>query len=168
MNIIGSINLAFGLLAAVGGVIVVYGLFHRHLSSASTVRFLMLSLLASLAGLMPLTRHLTPVQGISMLSVYCSAAGVAAWLKFDLQGRARRIFAIAVTAVLYCDTMFVGTKLFKDQPLFTAPLARPLPFFQLVQILFAAAFIVIGILAVRNCGFKPAGVPAHGKFRHTY
>ena len=69
MNIFGWINVSFGLFAALVGVFVLRGMFHRRLSSASTVRFLRSSLIASLAGLMPLTPHLTPVQEISILSV---------------------------------------------------------------------------------------------------
>ena len=166
MNVLAWINLVFGVVAAFAGVIVLRGVFHRPLSSASTVRFFRWSLVASLAGLMPFTRHLTPVQQICMLSVYCSAAAIVAWFKFGLVGRSRRIFALSVTAVLYFDIVLVATRLFRDPPLFTVPLVNPLPLFQLIQVLFAAAFIVLGILAVRNC--RPGGVPALGKLRHTY
>ena len=167
-NLFGWINFAFGLLAAFAGVIVLRGVFHGPLSSASTVRFFRWSLVASVAGLLPLTRHLTPVQQIGMLSVYCSVASIIAWLKFGLVGRWGGIFAVAVTAVLYLNFVFVATHLFRNPPLFTTPLVNPLPLFQLVQILFAAAFIVLGILAVRSCRLRPPGVPALGKFRHTY
>lgn len=161
----GWINPAFGLLAAFAGVIVLRGVFKRTLSSASTVRFLRWSLVASLAGLMPLTRHLTPVQLTCIASVYCSGAAIVAWLKFDLVGRSRRIFALAATGILYFDVVFVATRLFRNPPLFTAPLANPLPFFQLAQILFAVAFIVLGILAVRKCRIAAAGMPGLGTFR---
>src|SRR3974390_2226646 len=118
-NIFGWVNLAFGVLAALAGVIVLRGLFHRPLSSASTVRFLQCSLVASLAGLMPLTRHLSPVQQVCMLSVYCSAAAIVAWLKFGLVGRSRRIFAVAGTAVLHFHIVFVASRLVRAPPLFT-------------------------------------------------
>lgn len=167
LNIFGWITLAFGLFAALAGGIALRGIFMRTLSSRSTVRFFRWSLVASLAGLMPLTRHLTPLQQICIASVYCSAAAIVAWLKFGLVGRSRRIFALSVTAVLYFDIVFVATRIFRNPPLFTAPLADPLPFFQLAQILFAAAFIVLGILAVRKCRIEPARVPALG-VRHTY
>jgi hypothetical protein len=167
LNIFGWINLAFGLFAALAGGIVLRGIFLRTLSSASTVRFLRWSLVASLAGLMPLTRHLTPVQEICILSVYCSAAAIVAWLKFGLVGGSRRIFGLSVTAVLYIDVVLVATRIFRNPPLFTAPLAQPLLSFQLHQILFAGAFIVLGILAVRKCRIEPARVPAVGRFRHT-
>ena len=167
MNVFGWINVAFGLVAAVAGVAVLRGVFHRPLSSAATVRFLQCSLIASLAGLMPMTRHLTPVQQICMLSVYCSAAAIVAWLKFDLAGSARRIFAVAITAVLYFDIVFVATRLFRNPPLFTVPMGQPFSVFRLIQILFAGAFVVLGILAVRKCRSDPASVSALGKFRHT-
>jgi len=167
MSVFGWINVAFGLLAVVAGVIVLRGVFHRALSSASTVRFLRWSLVASLAGLLPLTRHLTPVQQICILSVYCSGAAIVAWLKFGLVGRSRWIFALSVTGALYFDVVFVATRLFRNPPLFTTPVAIPLPFFQLVQILFAAAFIALGIVAVKKCRIEPARLGALGKLRHT-
>jgi hypothetical protein len=168
MNIFGWVNLAFGLLAASAGVIVLRGIFHARLSSASTVRFLRWSLVASLAGLMPLTHHLTAVQQVGILSVYCSGAAIIAWLRFDLRGCSRRIFAVSVTAVVYFDLVFVFTRIFRNPPLFTVRLAQPLPFFQLVQILFAAAFFGLGMLAVRACRFARPNGQALGKFTHTY
>jgi len=144
------------------------GVFRSPLRSAPTARFLMWSLVASLAGLMPLTRHLTPVQQISILAVYCSGAAIVAWLKFDLVGRSRRIFALSVTAVLYFDVVFVSARIFRNPPMLTTPITQPLSSFRLVQILFAAAFIVLGVLAVRKCRIEPDRVPALGKIRHTY
>ena len=162
MNVFGWMNLAFGLLGAVAGVIVLRGIFQRSLSSASAVRFLRWSLVASLAGLLPLARHLTPIQQTCMVSVYCSGVAIIAWRKFGLVGRSRRIFAVCVTGILYFDVVFVATHLFRNPPLFTAPLANPLPLFQFAQILFAATFVVLGILAVRKCRIEPARMPGLG------
>jgi hypothetical protein len=163
MNIFGWINFAFGLFAAFVGVFVLRGMFHRRLSSASTVRFLRSSLIASLAGLMPLTRHLTPVQKISILSVYCSGVAIVAWLIFGLLGRWRRIFVLSVTAVLYFDFAFLSIRVFRNSLLFTPSIAQPFLLSQVVHFLFAAGFIVLGILAVRNCEIEPAKLPALGK-----
>ncbi len=163
MNIFGWINGAFGFFAALAGVIVLRGVFHRRLSSASTVRFLRWSLIASLAGLMPPTRHLAPVQQICILSVYCSGAAIVAWLRFDLLGRWRRIFALSVTAVLYFDFASISANLFKRSLLFTPSTAPSLSLFQLVQILFATGFIVLGILAVKRCQIQPSKLPMLAK-----
>lgn len=163
MNIFGWINVTFGLVAAVVGVSVLRGVFHRPLSSASTSRFLMWSLIASLAGLMPITRHLTSVQQICILSVYCSGAAIVAWLKFDLLGRWRGIFALSITAVLYFDFAFVSAGLFRKSLMFIPSIAQSFSSFQLVQLLFAATFIVLGVLAVRKCRVEPARLPIHGK-----
>lgn len=157
MSIFGWANLAFGVLAASAGVIVLRGFFKIRLSRASAVRFLMLSLLASLAGLMPLARHVTPVQLIGMVSIYCSAAAVVAWFRFGLIGRSRRVFAASVVAVLYFDFVFVFTWLFRNPPLFTVPLAEPLAFLQYLQILFAAGFLALGVLTVKKCPIVPLG-----------
>ena len=163
MNVFGWISVAFGIFAALVGVSVLRGVFHRRLSSASTVRFLRWSLIASLAGLMPLTRHLTPVQQISILSVYCSGAAILAWHKFGLLGRWRRIFALSVTAVLYFDFAVVFAGLFRKSLLFIPAIADSFSSFQLVQFVFAAVFIVLGVMAVRKCRIEPAGLPVHGK-----
>src|ERR1700676_4725271 len=113
MDPFGWINVALGLLAAVAGVIVLCGMFQRRLSCASTVRFLRWSLIASLAGPLPLTHHLTPVQQICILSGYCAGAAIVAWLKFGLLGRWRTIFALSVTAVLYFDCAFLSIRIFR-------------------------------------------------------
>ncbi len=163
MNIFGWINVAFGFIAAFAGVIVLRGVFHKTLSSASTVRFLRWSLIASLAGLMPLTRHLSPVQQICILSVYCSGAAIFAWLKFGLLGRWRAIFALSVTAVLYFDFASVSANLFRNSFLFTPSTAPSLSLFELVQVLFAAGFIVLGILAAKRSQILPSKLPTIGK-----
>ena len=167
MNILGWVNLAFGALAAIAGVIALRGVFHTSLSSKSAGRFLLWSLIACIAGLMPLTRHLTPVQQTCMISVYCSAAAIVAWLKFGLLGHSRLIFAVAVTAVLYFDLVFVFTRILGNPPLFTTPLAQPLPLFQCAQILFAAGFLVLGILAARKCRTVRRETPPLDRFSHT-
>ena len=167
MNIFGWINLASGIGGAIAGVIVLRGVFHRPLSSASTNRFFTWSLVASLAGLLPLTAHLTPVQETCILSVYCSTAAIVAWLKFGLAGRSRPIFAVAATAVLYFDFVFVLTWIFRRPPLLIAPIEQPFSTFRLLQILFAAAFIVLAILAVRKCRIEPTRVSRLATPRHT-
>ena len=69
MKIVEWIQVVLGLLAIVSGAIVLRGVLSVALSGHRVVRFLECSLVASLAGLLPLTRHLSPIQGICMLSV---------------------------------------------------------------------------------------------------
>ena len=166
MNVFRWVNLAFGILGASTGVIALRGVIQTRLSSASVVRFFRWSLIASIAGLLPVARHIAPLQQICIISVYCSAAAVICWRKLCLVGRARQIFAACVTAVLYFDFGYVFTWIFKNPPLLTVPLAQPLPPFQVLQILFAFAFIVIGVLAVRGCRIDPARTSALGKFTY--
>ena len=155
MNILGWINPVLGLLAVLAGIFVLRGVFRGALSSARTVQFLRLSLLAGLAGLLPLASPLMPVQQIGMVSVYCSAVAIVAWLRFRLEGHSRAIFAVAVTSVLYFDLVFVFTRLFKHPPLFTARFTQPLSSYQFLQILFAAGFVVLASLAARRCRLEP-------------
>ena len=167
LNFFGWMNLAIGILAAIAGVAVFRGVFRRSLSAASAVRFLKWSLFAGVAGLMPLSRHLAPLQQICMVSVYCSGAAIVAWLKFGLVGRSRSIFALSLTSVLYFDIVSVFTQLFRTPSLSTMRLMQPQPFFQFVQFLFAAAFIVLGVLAMRKFRIEPDRMSVLGKFRHT-
>ena len=162
-NIFRWINAVCGFFAALIGLIVLRGVFHRRLSRVSTMRFLRWSLIASLAGLMPITRDLTPVQQICIPSVYCAGAAIVAWLKFGLLGRWRGIFALSVTAVLYFDCAFVSTRFFGNSLLFTPSTALSFWLFQHVQFLLAAGFVVLGMLAARKCGGEPVKLSTLGK-----
>jgi len=151
MKIFGWINIAFALLAMASGAIVMRGLLKSTLSSKSTVRFLKFSLIASLAGLLPITRHLAPIQGICMVSVYCSAIAIVAWLKFHLAGHWRPAFALFGTIVLYLNVVSVSIQLFGLDPV-----AQSLTVFPMVQFFLAAIFTVLAMLAVERCHAVPA------------
>jgi hypothetical protein len=150
MSLLIWINAVFGMLATGYGMIVVRGVVRGTLRSKWPARFLVYSLLASLAGLPPLTRHITPLQHICMLSVYCSAAAVAAWLKFHLFGFWRPVFALSVTSVLYLDLVSGSLQLLTIAHLFISRLEEHFWAFRVLQFGLAAVFGVLGALALRN------------------
>lgn len=151
MNLLIWINVAFGVLATGYGVVVLRGVLRGTLRRKWPERFLVCSLLACLTGLLPLARHLTPIQHICMLSVYCSAAAVAAWLKFHLSGIWRPVFAFSVTGVLYLDVVSGSMRVFTIARLFTGAVEGPFSAFHAVQFVLAVAFAALGVLAVRKC-----------------
>jgi hypothetical protein len=155
MSILIWINLAFGVLALGYGAVVLRGVLKGTLRSKWPMRFLACSLLASLGGLVPLTRHLGPIQGICMLLVYCCGAAIAAWLRFHLSGFWRPAFAFSVTAVLYLDLVFTSMQLFNHLQISAIALAVHFSAFQVLQFLFAVLFAVLGLLAVKKCHALP-------------
>lgn len=155
MNTLVWINFAFGVLSVVYGAIVLHGVLRGTLRYKWPTRFLACSLLASLAGLLPFTFRLAPIQQICMVTVYCSAVAIAAWLKFHLIGIWRPVFACSVTAVLYLDVLAGSVQLFANSRLFATALAGRFSALQFIQFAFTALFGVLGVLVVRKCHAEP-------------
>jgi hypothetical protein len=155
MNLPIWINTAFGVPATCYGVIVMRGVLKGTLRRKWPAIFLACSLLACVAGLLPLAGHLAPIQDICMLSVYCSAAAITAWLKFHLFGVWRPVFAFSITAVLYLDVVTGSMELLKIARIFSNALAVPSPAFHILQVLLALALAVLALIAVRKCLPEP-------------
>jgi hypothetical protein len=66
MNVLGWIQVVLGLLAIGSGAIVLRGVLRVALNGSRVIRFLEYSLIASVAGLLPITGHLSPTQGICL------------------------------------------------------------------------------------------------------
>jgi len=149
MNIFGCIQVVFGLLAVGYGVMVMRGVLKVELSRKRARRFLIYSLIASLAGLLPLNLHLSANQAICMLSVYCSGVVVLACLKFHLAGMWRTVFAFFITVVLYLNVVSLSIQMFAF-PLLTAHSIAFSPCFGITQLCLVAAVAVLSVLAVRS------------------
>jgi len=150
MKIFGWIQVVFGLFAIGAGAIVLRGVRRETLSGNRVTRFLEFSLIASLAGLLPLTGHLSPIQGVCMLSVYCTGVAILAWRRFHLDGLWRPAFAFLIVAVLYLNAVSVSIGLSNHSPLFAMSATGADSQFELAQFLLASAFAVLGVLAVRK------------------
>ena len=167
MSIFGCIQVVFGLLAVGCGVMVMRGVLRVALSGKRARRFLSYSLVASLAGLLPLNHYLSLNQGICMLSVYCSGVVVLACLKFHLAGIWRTVFAFSITVVLYLNVVSLLIQLFNHSHFFATAVSGTFSALEITQFLLAAFFVVMEVLAVRKCHAKPEcfperlKVPAH-------
>ena len=150
MNILGIIQIVLGLLAIGSGATVLNGVLKVSLSGRRVVRFLECSLIASVAGLLPLTRHMSPIQGICMLSAYCAGAAVLAWRKFHLAGLWCPVFAFFIVAVLYLNVVGLSIHLFNHSPLFAMAGTEFGSRFGITQFLLASAFVVLEVMSVRH------------------
>jgi len=167
MEILVWISVGFGLLAIGYGTIVLRGIMQRSLGGKWLVRFLRWSLLAGIAGLLPPVRHLAPIQEVCMLSVFCSGAVVLAWLKFDLAGIWRAVFAFFATVVLYLNVAALSIQMFKHSPLLNAGLIASTPCFEIAQVFVAVVFAVLSVLAVRSCHAERSGNHQAGTVART-
>ena len=150
MRILEWIQAVLGLFAIGSGAIVLRGVLGVGLSGHRVVRFLECSLIASLAGLLPLTRHLSPIQGICMMSVYCAGAVILVWRKFHLAGLWRPVFAFLIVAALYLNVVFVSIRFLNPSPLSSMAATGAGLRFQIAQFVFASVFAVLGVMSVRH------------------
>jgi hypothetical protein len=151
MKIIECIQVVLSMLAIGSGAIVLRGVLRVTLSGTRVVRFLEYSLIACVAGLLPLTRHLSPNQVICILSVYCAAAVLLAWRKFHLAGLWRAVFAFLIVAVLYLNVVSLSIQLHNHSLSLETAVTGPNAHFRLVQFFLASAFAALGMFAVRMC-----------------
>lgn len=165
MKAIEYIRIVFGLLAIGSGAIVLHGVFRKALRCRRTVRFLEFSLMASIAGLLPLTHRLTPLQATCMLSVYCSGVVVLACQKFRLAGLWRPFFAFFIAMILYLNVVSLSIQLFNHALLFMTATAKAHTHFEITQLLLAVFFAVMGVIAVRRCPPEPAHLRDRFTFR---
>jgi hypothetical protein len=157
MKTLEWIQAVFGLLAVGFGAVVLRGILQVKLSGKWVVIFLKCSLIASVAGLLPPGHVLSPIQVICMLSVYCSGAVVLAWLRFDLVGAWRIVFAFLIAVVLYLNVVPLSIQLFQHSLLLAT---SPRLCFEITQILLAASFAVMGAMVLRVCHLELAKLPA--------
>jgi hypothetical protein len=151
MEILGWIQVVLGLLAIGSGAIVLRGVLRVTLSGSRVAWFLRYSLIAALAGLLPLTSHISTIQGICMLSVYCTGTVVLAWRKFCLAGLWRSVFAFFIVAVIYLNVVSVSIRLFNNSAQFAMVSTVSGLHLEIAQFFFASVFAVLGVLAVRRC-----------------
>lgn len=159
MNALGWIQIILCLVAIGCGAMVLPGVFRQPLRRKYTVRFLEFSLLASTAGLLPLTRRLTSLQAICILSVYCSGVVVLAWLKFRLAGNWGSVFAFLIPVVLYLNVVALSLRMFLHAPIAVRTAVETHVSIFAAQILFALFVAFLGIAAARKCHAEPARLP---------
>lgn len=149
MRILEWICVVIALLATGAGAIVLRGMLRVALSGKQVARFFEYSLIAGVAGILPLTRHLSMLQWICILSVYCSGAAVLAWRKFHLAGQWLPVFAFFVVAVLYLNVVTVSMQLFNGSSPIAIASTTSGSRFEILQFFLASVFALLGVLVLR-------------------
>jgi len=164
MKLVEWIQVVVGLFAIGTGAMVVRGILRIALNSNRVVRFLDYSLIASVAGLMPLTHRLSATQGICMVTVYCAAVVFLAWRKFHLAGVWRPVFAFSMVAVLYLNVVSLSVQLFDHSPLSSTAATEHGIHLGVVQLCITLAFAALGALAVQRCHAPQTSDAQHAAF----
>jgi len=151
LNILTFIHIVLSLIAICAGTKVLFGLLAGKLAEKWTVFFFRFSLAASVAGLLLSVHHFSLTQWLAMASVYVSGAAILGWRKFHLAGAWRAICAFSTTIVLSLNILLLTTQAFEHVPVLRA-LAPTLsePTFLASQLLEAAFFVALGVVAVRR------------------
>jgi len=151
MEFLEWVQVLCGLWAIGSGANVLHGVLKVKLRWNRVVRFLRFSLITSMVGLLPLSRHFAPIQGICMLSIYCAGTAVLAWRKFYLAGLWRPVFAFFIVCVLYLNVVSVSIRVFSFAPALAEASLKSGSLFEMVQILLASVFAVLAVRAVGVC-----------------
>jgi hypothetical protein len=154
-----QVHVALSLIGIVSGFIVLYGLLAARPSGAWTAIFLVTTILTSLTGFPLAPYGFDPARAVGVISLVLLAAAVISLYAFRLAGPWRWIYIVAATMALYLN-VFVGvTQAFQKLP-FLQPVAptQSEPPFVVAQLVVLAAFIALGVLAVRRFHPKPRTV----------
>jgi hypothetical protein len=142
------VNLVFELVAIGFGMIVLRGILRFSLSRRWVIRFLMCGLGASIAGLLPFSGHHTPVQILSMISVYCSVLAAIPLLKSKLPDVWHTIFILSTLAVLYLSLASTSIQLLNCVHIFVSESTGPFLFVRPVMLLYAVPFSALACMAL--------------------
>jgi len=152
MMILEWTNVIFGVLAIGFAAVILRGFIRRSLRRRWVVRFLMCSLVASIAGLLPPSQHLTAIQIICILSVYCSGIAAVPMLKHQLPEVWRPIFIVSITATLCLGFVSSAMQLLNIAPLLAALAAQTHFAVHFILLLVIASFAGAITIAVKECG----------------
>lgn len=150
-----EIHVALSLIGIVAGFVVLFGLLSGNASGGWTVLFLAATIFTSVTGFPIPPFGFDPPRAVGTLSLILLAAAVAALYAFHAAGPWRWVYVVTALMALYLN-VFVGViQAFEKVPFLEAlaPTQKEPPFL-IAQIAVLAAFVVLGIAAVRR--FHPA------------
>jgi hypothetical protein len=136
------------------GLIVLFGMFSSKKLDGWTTLFLLTTVLTSLTGFFFPTDHVLPSHIVGVISMAVLAIAIFAFYARKLAGSWRWIYVVASVLALYLN-VFVGVvQSFLKLPTLNALApTQSEPPFVIAQFVVLAAFVVLGVIAVR--GFHP-------------
>ena len=150
-----NLHVAISLIAIVSGLIVLVGMLRAQRLPGWTALFLVTTILTSVTGFMFPISGFTPGIIFGLISVVILAIALTALYLRRLAGAWRWIYVTTALLALYLNVFVLIVQSFQKVPALQklAPTQSGPPF-QIVQGVVLAAFLILGIMAVRR--FRPA------------
>jgi len=153
-------------LAGIGsGLIVVYGMLTRNRMDGLTATFLATTILTDLTGYLFPVEHILPSHIVGAISLTVLAIALVARYARGMEGSWRWIYAVTAMIGLYLNVFVAVVQSFLKIPAVhaLAPTQKEPPFL-VVQLLVMAAFVVLGVFAVKRFRLESvAAAPAAWK-----
>jgi hypothetical protein len=146
-----AVHVILSLIGIAAGLLAVYGLLQGKLWAGWTHLFLLTTVLTSLTGYLFPVQHVMPSHILGAISLVVLAIAMIALYSQHLIGGWRRTYAICAVTALYLNVFVLVVQAFEKVPALhaLAPKGSEPPF-AIVQLLVLAAFVWIGIKAVRR------------------
>ena len=150
-------HVVVSLIGIASGLVVLYGLVNGRALGGWTAVFLATTILTSATGFPLAPFGFDPPRAIGTLSLVLLAVAVVAFYVFQLSGAWRWIYVVTVVIALYFNA-FVGVIQAFGKLSFLRSLAptQSEPPFVAAQLIVLAAFVALGVLAVRR--FHPGAI----------
>jgi hypothetical protein len=146
-----TFHVVLSLIGIVAGLLALYGLLQGKLWAGWTHLFLLTTVLTSLTGYLFPVPHLLPSHVIGAISLVVLAVAMVALYGQRLLGGWRRTYVICAVTALYLNVFVLVVQSFMKVPALhaLAPKGSEPPFL-IVQLLVLAAFIWMGVQAVKR------------------
>lgn len=157
MSTFVAVHVALSLIGIAAGLAVLYAMFQGKHAALTAAVFLATTVLTSVTGFPIPPYGFDPPRAFGVLSLALLAFSVLGLYAFKLAGVWRRIYVITALAALYLNCFVAVVQTFQKVSFFhaLAPTQAEPPFF-VAQLLLLAAFVALGVLAVRRFHLSPA------------
>jgi hypothetical protein len=158
-----AVHVALSLIGIAAGLTVLYALLQGKHAPAATALFLATTVLTSVTGFPIPPYGFDPPRAVGALSLALLALSLLGLYAFKLAGGWRRTYVITALAALYLNCFVAVVQTFQKVSFFhaLAPTQAEPPFL-IAQALLLAAFVALGVLAVRRFHPSPASPAAVG------
>jgi hypothetical protein len=148
-------HVVISVIGILSGLIVLYGLLTANRMAAITLLFLATTMLTSVTGFFFHRDHVLPSHIVGMIALVVLAVTVAALYARHLRGWWRPVYVAGAVVSLYLNVFVLVVQAFLKVPSLhaLAPLGSEPPF-AIVQGVVLAAFVALGLFAVRR--FHPS------------
>jgi hypothetical protein len=146
-----AVHVVLSLIGIVAGLLAVYGLIQGKLWAGWTHLFLLTTVLTSLTGYLFPVEHVLPSHIVGAISLVVLAIAMVALYGMSLKGGWRRTYVIAAVVALYFNVFVLVAQSFMKIPALhaLAPKGSEPPF-AIVQLIVLAAFVWLGVQAVKH------------------